>query len=1214
VAGLFALALLLRLINLDSLPAGLWFDEAQNGIVAQRLLSPNGAHVTYIGDLYTQMGMLDLYFTGTVINIFGNGIWQVRLLTALSGSLAIPLLYLLASRLYGWRVGLAAAGLALVSTWHITFSRFASGPLMFTVMMDLASYLCIAQALRTGRLGFYAAGGVLLGLGLHAYYPAKYAFVVLLALLVHRIITERMRLVRALRPGLLIVALGVALAFMPVGLFAMQNWEVYNSRVNTVSIFNEFPPEQVRSAIESSVKTHMLMFNWAGDRNGRHNLPGAPILDWLTAALFFAGLASCVWRAWRWQYFFPLVWFAGNLSGGVLSLLFEAPQGARTMENSVVTALFAGIFLGELWGVLSRALAPQPRAPQPVDVVQYGAAGVPLWRRLWHRLRPPTAAQPVSAQVISPLAVTHATTLPVRAHSRTAATPQTPLTDPTLSTLPVRGKARGAPSAQPEEGETTTSKSTPRLRLRRHMVATILSIIGILAFVGWVSTMTIPRYFQEQANDRGVWKEMYVAEAEAGRILARYGTTHDVYITPIYAFLPPSKYLAPSASVIGWEGMHTIPFMPTASRDVVIMLDPPSAGDLALIARIYPNSRFEIIQSPSDPEPLAYTAFIPASDINALQGVRATVTNDGQQTSDTTVPTLEFNWSEQGVTSGTVRLSTTFRADPFGLHTFQLQTAGGSPAEAGSVMVDGYEVGAGTPITLGVGIHSVVVTDTLSPGGSGITKLLWSPPGVAPQDIPAARLLDPRKVEPRGLTGLFREGTTFTTTPVAGRLEPVISAYFHNTPWARPYTAEWKGRLYIPEAGPYTFATEQVSRSTLFLDGKELIVNFANNNLLENTTVLSQGWHDILVRYEDYEGYSHMYLYWTPPGKSRVIIPSAYLWPDMGSYPEQPESGPFPTLDEYSGINLPPDRVTGSYSPFQPVPPKTQGQPNQPPVSQPPPPQAPQMQGTPIVPLYTIGSPAPGGQPGPFAVAADTEGNTYIFSVSDSYIRKFDGSGSRVKEWPALSADSMPLTEVSAMLVQSDTLLALDAERSELLTYGLDGSLRDRRRMCECYFPRGMSASRDGNFWVSDTGGGKVLKVNAGGEVISLLGDRGSEPGKFIEPVSIWETPGGIVYVADIGNNRVQSFGPDGKPIAQWTIGISHSRDGNRLVGDGENVLVTDGESRTVTRYDSQGKELGRWSFAPSGEVLVPSGIAAMGSGRFAVLYLTNNHAIVFSP
>jgi len=40
------------------------------------------------------------------------------------GGLIAPMLYLLATKLYGWRVGVAAGVLVAVGAWNITMSRF----------------------------------------------------------------------------------------------------------------------------------------------------------------------------------------------------------------------------------------------------------------------------------------------------------------------------------------------------------------------------------------------------------------------------------------------------------------------------------------------------------------------------------------------------------------------------------------------------------------------------------------------------------------------------------------------------------------------------------------------------------------------------------------------------------------------------------------------------------------------------------------------------------------------------------------------------------------------------------------------------------------------------------------------------------------------------------------------------------------------------------
>src|SRR5262249_32904774 len=94
ILGLFALALLLRLPSLENVPPGLWFDEAQTGIVARQLLAPDAAHPTFIGG-FTQMGSLYFYVLGRLLQVFGATIWPLRLLPALAGAAIAPLLYLL---------------------------------------------------------------------------------------------------------------------------------------------------------------------------------------------------------------------------------------------------------------------------------------------------------------------------------------------------------------------------------------------------------------------------------------------------------------------------------------------------------------------------------------------------------------------------------------------------------------------------------------------------------------------------------------------------------------------------------------------------------------------------------------------------------------------------------------------------------------------------------------------------------------------------------------------------------------------------------------------------------------------------------------------------------------------------------------------------------------------------------------------------------------
>ena len=306
-------------------PPGLWFDEAQNGIVARNLFMPGALHPAFISDL-TQMGALYFYFLGIVLKLFGTtAIWPLRILPALCGALIAPMLYVIGTKLYGWRVGLVAGVLVSVGAWNITMSRLGMASLP-TVAVDVATYLCLVQALKTGRFGWWAGSGVLLGIALQMYYPSQLVPVVLLLVFIHRLISGRMAFFRVVRVGVVAFVVGLLIAATPIATFAVQHTDVYTQRVGDVNIFSPIGSEGRPDALQTSIERHALMFNYAGDRNPRHNLPGAPMLDWITAALFLAGFGVLVLRVWRWQYFFPLVWFLLTISGGILSVVFEAPQ------------------------------------------------------------------------------------------------------------------------------------------------------------------------------------------------------------------------------------------------------------------------------------------------------------------------------------------------------------------------------------------------------------------------------------------------------------------------------------------------------------------------------------------------------------------------------------------------------------------------------------------------------------------------------------------------------------------------------------------------------------------------------------------------------------------------------------------------------------------------------------------------------------------------
>ena len=256
----------------------------------------------------------------------------------------------------------------------------------------------------------------------------------------------------------------------------------------------------------------------------------------------------------------------------------------------------------------------------------------------------------------------------------------------------------------------------------------------------------------------------------------------------------------------------------------------------------------------------------------------------------------------------------------------------------------------------------------------------------------------------------------------------------------------------------------------------------------------------------------------------------------------------------------------------------------------------------------------------PRAAAVDRHGNIYVSTEKDSRIHKYDPAGKEIASWDVRDTAGNPYADAPPLVIQGDRLFALESvsavyhPTSDLISYTLDGQLVGRVHACSCHFARGLAASRDGNFWLADTGHNRVSKVSPSGTLLQTLGDKGNAPGQFDEPASIWEAPDGTLFVADIGNERTQSFSPDLKPLAQWPIGRSIARDGNRLTVDqAGNVVVTQVEDRAVVMYDKNGKELRRWVYRKGGEPLVPSGITALGGAKFLVLVPQSDVGAVFT-
>lgn len=346
---ILALAAFLRLWQFESLPFGTWYDEAENGLQALRILETPGYYPIYVGSIHAPSHYV--YLIATAFELFGVSTESIRLVSVGMGLATVLAGYLMGGELFGRAGGVLLALLLALSRWHINLSRLgmynASTPLFSLLVMFF-----LLRGLRRGRYLDFALAGLSLGLGL-CFYVAFQLFVGVVGLfLVLMVLTERDFLRRFWRE--LLLMLGVALLVVaPVVRYAWLQPGPFFERTQKTSLFAKTTPEQRLPALLENTRKHLLMFNVQGDPNGRHNLPGEPMLDPFSGALLVLGLGLALWRgllaARQPRLLLLPVWLGVTLLGGILSLNFEAPQSLRSIGALPAAYLLAALPLVVLW-------------------------------------------------------------------------------------------------------------------------------------------------------------------------------------------------------------------------------------------------------------------------------------------------------------------------------------------------------------------------------------------------------------------------------------------------------------------------------------------------------------------------------------------------------------------------------------------------------------------------------------------------------------------------------------------------------------------------------------------------------------------------------------------------------------------------------------------------------------------------------------------------
>ncbi len=343
-------ALLFRVYHFFSFPPGLWYDEAVNGTDAIDLMT-HGNHLAVWRASNNGQPTMYFYLLIGSFKVFGFTILAMRIVPVVVGLAAVAAFYLLAKQTLSPAAAVVATALMAVSRYAVTFSRISWASSLVPLFEILAVYFFV-RAVETGRRFHWIMAGATLAAGLYTY--ASFRMVpIVMAFFVLYVAATRWSDFRRHLPGLVLYFVSFVIVVTPLAQFALRHTDQVTARQSQVSVFDQPSDKDSSDLLRDNVWADLKMMNVRGDPNARHNLPGAPMLDEVSAALLVLGAGVAVWSIRDWRRGGLLGWYALALVPSALTLSYENPSAIRTIGVIPPMFLLIGLAVQELQRALS---------------------------------------------------------------------------------------------------------------------------------------------------------------------------------------------------------------------------------------------------------------------------------------------------------------------------------------------------------------------------------------------------------------------------------------------------------------------------------------------------------------------------------------------------------------------------------------------------------------------------------------------------------------------------------------------------------------------------------------------------------------------------------------------------------------------------------------------------------------------------------------------
>ncbi len=347
VAGLVALAFVLRVFRLDSQPPGIYIDQCFGGWEALRILHEGLRPFGMQEIIYNWP--LPLYQLALWFWLFKPTAWFLLLFFVTAGLAAFPFIYLVFRHLAGAPTALGTLFFLTIMFWHINTSRNGLWTVLPLFYIFVALFFLL-NGFKTFRQWKFVLAALFFAAGFYTYQSYKVFPILLLIYLFYEYRFDAQGIQSRASGLLLFTALSIGLCF-PLGWDWFQHG-IFSDREKSIFIGRIVQEQNGLKPLWGNIFQWALSFNHQGAPDPLNRVGQRPMLDPVTGVLFLFGFFYSLKTPFRKDHFYSLAGFF------VMSLpTFLSFGGSYRMACALpFVAFFAAQALTLLWdGVVQTA-------------------------------------------------------------------------------------------------------------------------------------------------------------------------------------------------------------------------------------------------------------------------------------------------------------------------------------------------------------------------------------------------------------------------------------------------------------------------------------------------------------------------------------------------------------------------------------------------------------------------------------------------------------------------------------------------------------------------------------------------------------------------------------------------------------------------------------------------------------------------------------------